>query len=72
MTIDNGRNTLFWNHCWGSDDSLRQLALSPISAEIERNIIEEMWERGVGWRLGFVRSHTLSSYYQKYCCIETN
>ena len=50
VAVGNGCATLFWDHCWVSDNCLRDLSMGPIPPEIEGATVGEMWEDNEGWK----------------------
>lgn len=50
MAVGNGAKTLFWEHKWVTNRSLRELATQPLPSEVEGATVDEMWNHGDGWR----------------------
>lgn len=50
VAIHNGKQTLFWDHIWATEMTLRVAAIHDIPPEIEGATMEEMWEVGQCWR----------------------
>lgn len=50
VAVGNGRTTLFWDHCWVSDDCLRALTIEPIPHNLDGATVEEMWDPEMGWK----------------------
>lgn len=49
-TVGKGRNTLFQDHSWATDDPLRELITQPVPNDLEGAIMEELWEVGNSWK----------------------
>ncbi|KAK9689452.1 hypothetical protein RND81_09G059900 [Saponaria officinalis] len=50
MAIGNGRNTLFWDHCWLDENCLSDKATAPIPTKILGATVSEMWCESTGWK----------------------
>lgn len=50
VAIDNGKKTMFWDHCWATDSPLRSLATETIPDSIDGAIVEELWDKETAWK----------------------
>lgn len=50
VAVGNGRQTLFWDHNWATDQPLRNLAIHSIPEEIVGATVSEIWDESIcGW-----------------------
>ncbi|KAL2927300.1 hypothetical protein RDABS01_001729 [Bienertia sinuspersici] len=50
IAVGNGKSTLFWDHPWVTNKSLRCWAQSPIPVNIEAATVEDVWSLEGDWR----------------------
>ena len=49
VAVNTGTSTLFWDHCWASNQPLRELTVQAIPQDIEGATVAELWDKDVGW-----------------------
>lgn len=45
-----GMTTLFWEHKWETNHTLRELATQDIPADLSDAILAELWDSEYGWK----------------------
>lgn len=50
VAVNNGRNTLFWDHKWATNQPLCDLATQEIPENLSGATVAEMWDINTGWK----------------------
>lgn len=50
MASSNGLTTLFWDHKWALDKSLREVAIQPIPPHLEGATVADLWDGEARWK----------------------
>lgn len=50
VAVNNGSSTLFWDHRWAINRTLRDLAIYAIPNDIDRATVAELWDPNAGWK----------------------
>lgn len=50
MVASNGTTTLFWDHKWALDKTLREVAIQSIPDHLQAATIADLWDNEDGWK----------------------